>query len=96
MAPSADGSLLEGAEGGSVPTRLREIFSRLIPESRGLEREQIRFGEVSGWDSLQQIQLLLEIEKAFAISLSAADFSRALSFDQIEALVLEANGAQSR
>ena len=49
----------------SVDATLREVFAVLFPTAAS--REELRRGEVDGWDSLSHLELVSGIESAFSI-----------------------------
>jgi acyl carrier protein len=58
-----------------IVATLNEIFSSVLDEDVKLELESTA-EDVEGWDSLNHVRLMVEVERTFKIKLSAAEISR--------------------
>jgi acyl carrier protein len=57
---------------------------KIIPESGDLKRK-----EIDGWDSVNHLRLVAEIEEAFHISLTDEEVTRIASLRDVEILLAE-------
>jgi acyl carrier protein len=53
--------------------RLDGVFTRTLGLPAGARLDDLAYGELAEWDSIGHLQLVAEIERAFGISLAAAD-----------------------
>lgn len=67
-----------------IYTRLTEIFHDIFQDDEIVLMPETTAADVEGWDSLKNIQLILAVESAFSIRLSAA---QAASLAQLGDLV---------
>lgn len=54
---------------------LSKIFSKILGEEVSLELDHTA-EDIEGWDSLNNIRIILEIEKFFHISMAAVEMSK--------------------
>lgn len=64
-------------------TRLRTMFNQLLPDSVGKPDNLLRINTLSGWDSMTQIAIALEVEQQFGIALNGAAVAELISFDAL-------------
>lgn len=62
----------------NIDAQLRRIFGRLFPVNPVELTDDVRRGELDGWDSLGHLDLVNELETQFSV---AIDPSRALEID---------------
>lgn len=72
--------------------RLDAIFRDVLELEPDVELPELRFRHTAGWDSVAHIQLLLAIEEAFGIAISAEDASAMLDFESACGVVERADG----
>lgn len=69
--------------------KLKEIFSNLFLISSNDIHNKLSQDEVSNWDSMQHLNLILAIEEEFSISISPEEATEMLNFGLIAMLVKE-------
>lgn len=62
---------------------LRALLNQILPDSVGKSDQQLRMNNISGWDSMIQIAIALEVEEKFGITLSGSAISELTSFDAL-------------
>ena len=72
---------------GILP-KLTPIFHEVFDDEDIVLSEKTTAKDVSGWDSLAHIRLLLTIERRFHVKFSAAEISRLKSVGDLAALIL--------
>lgn len=78
VAPSA-------LDGDDIDGRLRAILEHHLPQCKGVAEDDLTMSKISGWDSLKQIILALDVEKTFDVNLQTANISRLTSFAALKA-----------
>lgn len=59
------------------------MFNQLLPYSVGKPDNLLRINTLSGWDSMTQIAIALEVEQQFGIALNGAAVAELISFDAL-------------
>nr|WP_283249123.1 acyl carrier protein [Erwinia rhapontici] len=59
------------------------MLNQILPDSVGKSDQQLRMNNISGWDSMIQIAIALEVEEKFGITLSGSAISELTSFDAL-------------
>ena len=70
-----------------VYSRLSEIFHEVFDDDGIKVTPEMTADDVDEWDSLSNIRLMLSVEKAFAIRLSAAEIGRLKNVGELVALI---------
>jgi acyl carrier protein len=58
-----------------IYARLTEILRELFDDDTIVARPDLTADQVLGWDSFAQLQILVEVEKSFGVTFSAAQAS---------------------
>lgn len=64
------------SESSPVPAQVLAVFREVLMQPRLELTHATTAGEVSGWDSLSHIQILVAIEKAYDVRFSAAEIAQ--------------------
>jgi acyl carrier protein/predicted enzyme related to lactoylglutathione lyase len=72
-----------------VRERLCSLFAKTFPLFRKELTGETEMNQLKGWDSLGQLQLIMEVEQAFEVSFSANEVLETNSFEKILALLLK-------
>jgi acyl carrier protein len=59
-----------------IETELTRIFRDIFDDPTLVPREDMTAGDVEGWDSLNHINLIVAIERAFRIKLTLSEIQR--------------------
>ncbi len=70
-----------------IYTRLGEIFQDVFDEDSINLTPKLSAKDVDGWDSLTHIRLMLTVEKAFKIKLSAPEIGKLENVGDLVALI---------
>jgi acyl carrier protein len=70
-----------------IYTRLTEIFQDIFDEDSINVTPKLSAKDVDGWDSLTHIRLMLTVEKAFKIKLSAPEIGKLENVGDLVALI---------
>ncbi len=70
-----------------IYTRLGEIFQDIFEEDSIHLTPNLSAKDVDGWDSLTHIRLMLTVEKAFKIKLSAPEIGKLENVGDLVALI---------
>ena len=66
-----------------VKKKLFVIFKKIFNVSDKTSIDKINYHEISHWDSLKHIRLVIEIEKIFKIKINEVEISELSSFKKI-------------
>jgi acyl carrier protein len=70
-----------------IYARLAEIFRDVFDEDAIILTPELSAKDVDGWDSLAHIRLMLTVEKAFKIKLSAPEIGKLENVGDLAALI---------
>lgn len=84
----------DAAKDNQIYSKLKTIFDLHLPSSRKLSIENLTMQDIPGWDSLKQIVLALEVEKAFGVSLASAEISGLTTFQDFYSSIQSALEAE--
>jgi acyl carrier protein len=70
-----------------IYARLAEIFRDVFDEDAIILTPEVSAKDVDGWDSLAHIRLMLTVEKAFKIKLSAPEIGKLENVGDLAALI---------
>jgi acyl carrier protein len=59
-----------------VREQAQEVFQQVFDDSELVLRDEMTADDISGWDSLAHINLIVAIEKSFRIKFGTAEISR--------------------
>ena len=79
----------------TVLDRLETICARVFRRGSVQLTSASTAVDVDGWDSLSHVQLLLEVEKAFAIKFSMREAMKLANVGALAALILQKTGRQA-
>jgi acyl carrier protein len=71
----------------AVQTQLQEVFRRVFEDPTLEIHDQMTAQDVSAWDSLNHVILIVEVEKAFNKRFSTAEVSRLQNVGDLRQLV---------
>jgi acyl carrier protein len=74
---------------------LKRQFSLSSPGDSGLSFDDFRMGALEEWDSLGNLNLLLEIEKEFSVRFKTEELSSIQSLVEIEAFLADRTDTKS-
>jgi len=67
--------------------RLTQVFRRVLHHPRLVLRDDLTAREVPGWDSLNHVTLMIEIEREFGLRISSGQMERLRSVADLKALI---------
>ena len=68
-------------------TNLQKIFAATF--GRNINYEKATIQDVSQWDSIKGVELLLAVEESFKLTLSEKDLEKFTSFQKIYAIIIK-------
>jgi acyl carrier protein len=71
----------------AIMETLTTVFRDVFDDDQLVVRPEMTASDVSGWDSLAHIRLMLNVERAFRVKLSAADIGKLQSVGELAALI---------
>ena len=66
-----------------IDTRLVECLKSCFPKWDGDANSGLKCGDIPGWDSMEAVNLQLELESAFAVDLESFDLRGDTTISQI-------------
>lgn len=67
--------------------RIKEVVARVVELDPDQVPDQARSEELPGWDSLRQLELMLELEREFGVHVSTETMLELTSLAEIEAFL---------
>ena len=86
-APMPAGIASNSVTANGTEARLLNVFASVFPALTPAEARSAAVNETKEWDSLAQIQLMMEVELEFGVQLSPAQIAQAGNFSAILALL---------
>jgi acyl carrier protein len=77
----------------TVYEKLGEVFLDVFGDEDIAVGPELTAKDVEGWDSLAHVRLMLTVERAFSIKLSAAEIGRLNTVGDLAELILRKTGA---
>lgn len=74
-------------ESTELYSRLTKVFRDVFDDDEIVVRPELTADDVDEWDSLKHIRLILSVEEAFRIRLSAAEVSRLNNVGEFATLI---------
>ena len=71
----------------TIHARLTDVFRDVFDDDALVVDPDMTAADVPGWDSLMHVRLMLSVERAFAIRLTASDIGRLKSVGDLMALI---------
>jgi acyl carrier protein len=71
----------------AIRTRLTEVFRDVFDDDALVVEPTMTAADVDGWDSLTHVRLMLNVERAFGIRLTASDIGKLKSVGDLMALI---------
>jgi acyl carrier protein len=68
-------------------SKLTDVFHDVFDDDEIVVTPQLKAGDVSGWDSLKHIRLILTIESAFGVRFSASEVVRLKNVGELASLI---------
>jgi acyl carrier protein len=75
-------------------SKLNQLVSELLEDVSGSLNDDALFGDTDGWDSLKHVQLVVGIQTAYGVDLSADEIAQLTSKRAVRA-VLSARGVNA-
>jgi acyl carrier protein len=72
-----------------VRERLTEIFHDLFADDSIVLRPEMTAADVTGWDSIKHISLIVAVEDAFGIKVKTAEMDKLTNVGALEKLIAE-------
>lgn len=72
--------------------KLKNVFVKVLGISPEMEVCSIVQKDLSSWDSLTHVKLIMELEKTFSVEFEMKDFEQLDSFDSILKVIQEKQG----
>ncbi len=69
--------------------KLSVIFREVLDDDNICLDENTKLNEIAGWDSLQNIHILLSVEEEFGIRMDVEDSAEIESIDQLINVIIE-------
>ena len=82
-------------ESNEVYRRLNEVFRNVFDDSNLVISPEMTANDVDGWDSLRHVRLMLSVERAFDIKVSAYEVNKLKDVAQLAKLIQEKLGART-
>lgn len=82
-------------ESNEVYRRLNEVFRNVFDDCNLEISPEMTANDVDGWDSLRHVRLMLSVERAFGIKLSAYEVNKLKDVAQLAKLIQEKLGART-
>ena len=67
----------------SVSTRLEQLFRELFNDDELVVGDELTAGEVPGWDSLANVNLMFSVEEEFGITFADSEFAEFASIGEL-------------
>ena len=77
----------------ATENRLQEIFRDLFDDEEIALRPDMTAKDVAGWDSLKNVKLIVQIEKAFKIRFATGEVVGIKNVGELLALIEQKSGA---
>jgi acyl carrier protein len=74
---------------------LNEIFRQVLDDENIVLSPEMTADDVEGWDSMNHIFIVVEIEKRFGVKFQAAEMEELKNVGELAALVRKKAGAQA-
>ena len=71
----------------AIQARLTDVFRDIFDDDSLVIDERTTASDVDGWDSLAHIRLLLSVERAFKVSLTASEIGKLKSVGDLMTLL---------
>ena len=74
-------------DNGELYLRLTSVFHAVFDDEEIVLTPELSASEIEDWDSLRHVRLILNVEKAFGISFSAAEVGRLTNVGDLATLI---------
>lgn len=82
-------------ESSEVYRRLNDVFCNVFDDCNMVISPELTASDVEGWDSLRHVRLVLSVERAFGIKVSAYEVNKLRNVGQLAKLIEDKLGART-
>jgi len=82
-------------DSAAVYSKLTDVFRSVFDDDDLVITPGLTANDVDGWDSLRHVRLMLTVERAFGIKVSAYEVNKLKNVGQLATLIQEKIGAQA-
>jgi acyl carrier protein len=82
-------------DSAAVYSKLNDVFRNVFDDDELVITPELTANDVDGWDSLRHVRLMLTVERAFGIKVSAYEVNKLKNVGQLANLIQEKIGAQA-